>query len=191
MLITIRELILVFYHLSTSLLLRSPSNHSHCNDNMTLMAVLRAVAWADKSKQAVMPPVNLLYRASVSVSAHQVIKPRHFVRFISQQEGMTDSYACTKKGTNSIFISKSFPFSPSLDCLVKEYMCLTRFRNTQEYFIILWKNTAWLTDHVRSIITTGHQNHVLPWCKRYESLVTVFTLSSEPDAWKTNVSPVC
>ena len=58
-------------------------------------------------------------------------------------------------------------------------------------FIIMWKNTAWLKEHARSVIISGDRSHVLAWCRRYESFVSVFTLRSEPASWKTNIASTC
>lgn len=59
------------------------------------------------------PPVNLLYLTAINVSVDQVIKPRHFVCFISGLTGMGNSDAHTHARThtriNCIFISERFP----------------------------------------------------------------------------------
>lgn len=135
------------------------------------------------------PPVNLLYHTAINVSVDRLIKSRPLFRFISRLAAMGNSHTYRLKRTNSVFYQ--WKFCPCFWLPSMSHVCTCHYpveKTTFELFIKMWKNTAWLIVDVRSITATGRQSHMLSWCRRYESLVAVFTLPSEPGLWKANIS---
>lgn len=69
----------------------TPLSSEVLNDSERLCSELLQQKTNQSRQCTFVPPVNLLYQTAVNVSVNQVIKPRHFVCFISWLIGMGNS----------------------------------------------------------------------------------------------------